>query len=73
MNAVKAWHALYLLADYPILAALARERTCATRLDGRACHHLYEQALDRIDWRDVTEHEQSLMRQLGIGRPGETP
>lgn len=31
----------YLLADYPILAKLARDRTQAKRLDERACRYIY--------------------------------
>jgi hypothetical protein len=65
---LNVWHALYRLADYPVLAEAAGERTHATRLDGRACHHLYQQALDHIDWKAVTEREQSLMKSLGIAR-----
>jgi hypothetical protein len=59
-------HALYRLADYPVLAALARERTKATKLDGRACRHLYEAALPRIDWSAVSASELAFMRSLGI-------
>lgn len=62
----KAWHTLYLLADYPVLATLARMRTDAQRLDGRACHFIYQQALDRIDWSALAEREQEFMRTLGI-------
>lgn len=59
-------HALYRLADYPVLASLARERTEATKLDGRACRYIYEAALPRIDWRSVSESERAFMRSLGI-------
>jgi hypothetical protein len=37
-------HALYTLADYPVLAALAAKRTQASKLDGRACRAIYEDA-----------------------------
>ncbi len=58
--------ALYRLADYPVLAALARPRTAATRLDGRACLHLYKDALGVIDWLVVSSTEKDLMRRLGL-------
>ena len=59
-------HALYRLADYQVLASLARERTTATKLDGRACRYIYESALARIDWQAVSASELALMRSLGI-------
>lgn len=59
-------HALYRLADYPVLASLAQGRTEATKLDGRACHCLYEDALPRIDWQAVSENERAFMRSLGV-------
>lgn len=59
-------HALYLLADYPVLARLASTVTLATRLDGRACLHLYQSALDSIDFIDVSHRELDFMRRLGI-------
>lgn len=59
-------HALYHLADYPVLASLARTRTAATRLDGRACLHLYKDALCAIDWMVVSSTEKDLMRRLGL-------
>jgi inhibitor of KinA sporulation pathway (predicted exonuclease) len=59
---------LYLLADFPVLAALASERTRATRLDGRTCQHLYKQAMARIDWQAVSASELALMKSLGIER-----
>jgi len=58
--------ALYRLADYPVLAALASTRTAATRLDGRACLHLYKEALGAIDWPTVSDAERNLMRRLGL-------
>jgi len=59
-------HALHLVAVYPVLAALARERTEATRLDGRTCRFIYEAALHRIDWQAVRARERDFMRSLGI-------
>lgn len=61
-----AMHALYRLADFPVLASLAHGRTEATRLDGRACRYIYESALARIDWQVVSASELALMRSLGI-------
>lgn len=59
-------HALYRLADYPVLAALARERTTAIKLDGRACRLIYSEALPRIDWAQVPDQEIAFMRALGV-------
>lgn len=66
MNNPAVMHALYLLADYPVLAALARDRTTATRLDGRACRLIYSEALPRIDWQAVSASELAFLRSLGI-------
>lgn len=60
------WHALHPLTDYPVLAALAREGTEATKLDGRACRYIYEAAQARIDWQAVSLGERDFMRSLGI-------
>ena len=59
-------HALYMLADYPVLAGLAAERTKANRLDGRTCRAIYEAALPCIDWQAVSVHEREFMRRLGV-------
>lgn len=58
-------HASYPLADYPLLSRLA-SATHATRLDGRACLHLYRSALPSIDLNDVSQRELDFMRRLGI-------
>jgi hypothetical protein len=57
---------LHELSDYPVLAALARSRTSAHRLDGRACKHIYESDLPSIDWQTVSQKEKSFMRALGV-------
>lgn len=57
--------ALYPLADYPVLAALAAERTQASRLDGRACRAIYDAALPGV-WQNVSDHEREFMRQIGV-------
>jgi inhibitor of KinA sporulation pathway (predicted exonuclease) len=62
------WNSLYRLADFPVLAALASERTGAARLDGRACHSIYTEAMARIDWQAVSASEYALMKSLGIER-----
>lgn len=59
-------NSLHRLADYPVLAALAREGTEAIKLDGRACRYIYEAALHRIDWQAVSASEKAFMRSLGI-------
>lgn len=58
-------HALYTLHDYPVLAALAAERTQASRLDGRACRAIYDAALPGV-WQNVSDHEREFMRQIGV-------
>lgn len=65
-EALAILHAIYTLADYPVLAALAADRTQATRLDGRACLHLYMAGLGNIDWLTVSPPEKQLMRRLGL-------
>ena len=62
------WHGLYRLADFPVLAALARARTEATELDGRACHAIYTEVMERIDWQALSASELALMTSLGIER-----
>lgn len=57
---------LYRLSDFPVLAAIARERTKATKLDGRACKMLYSDALQLIDLSTVPESELAFMRRLGV-------
>lgn len=59
-------HALYTLADYPVLAGLAAKRTQAKRLDGRTCRAIYDAALHDIDWQAVSDQERAFMRQLGV-------
>lgn len=59
-------HAVYKLAEYPVLAALAAERTQAVRLDGRACRALYEDARQRIDWQAMSCEEREFARRLGV-------
>jgi len=59
-------HAVYALADYPVLAALAAERTQATRLDGRACRAIYEDVRSRIDWQAMPPNEREFAQRLGV-------
>ena len=66
MNDPSTMHTLYRLADYPVLASLARDRTAATKLDGRACRYIYEAALPRIDWQAMSASERAFMHSLGI-------
>jgi len=61
------WHALHRLADYPVLAELARSSgTKAIKLDGRACLYLYQDGLGDIDWLTVSVAEKDFMRALGL-------
>ena len=59
-------HAVYTLADYPVLASIAAKRTQARKLDGRACLHLYKSALGEIDWMTITPQEKEFMQRLGF-------
>jgi len=58
--------ALHTLADYAVLAAMASERTTATRLDGRACRWIYESVQPRISWQAMAESELDFLRALGV-------
>lgn len=62
-------HSLYRLADYPVLAELAARHTQATRLDGRACQHLYAQVLDTMEASRFSAQELAFMRMLGVEPP----
>lgn len=64
------WHALHRLTDYPVLAALAREGTEATKLDGRTCHYLYTEAAATMDVSLIPAQELAFMRTLGFEPPG---
>jgi YgiT-type zinc finger domain-containing protein len=67
MNDPALMHALYRLADYPVLAELARSSgTEAIKLDGRACLYLYQDGLGDIDWLTVSVAEKDFMRALGL-------
>ena len=67
MSDPNVWHALHRLTDYPVLAELARSSgTEATKLDGRACLHLYQEGLGDIDWLTVSVAEKDFMRRLGL-------
>ena len=70
MTDATALQALHHLADYPVLADLAARHTQATRLDGRACHHLYAQALGASNMSSLPAQELALMRALGLEPPG---
>ncbi len=66
MTDTAVMHTLYSLAEFPVLAALASARTTATKLDGRACLHLYKSALGDIDWLTLSSSEREFMRLLGL-------
>ena len=59
-------NSLYIVDDYTHLASVARQITKATRLDGRACRHIYMTALHTFNWNDVSPREQELMTALGV-------
>lgn len=61
--------ALHRLVDYPLLASLAKARTTASRLDGRACLHLYTEGL-KGGWPEgVSAVERAFMESLGVPCP----
>lgn len=62
-----AENSLHTLADYPVLATLAKGRTAATKLDGRACRFLYIEAISLIDEALLSDKEKALMQSLGVG------
>ncbi len=62
----RVWHGMYVLADFPVLAALAHERTEAVKLDGRACFSIYMDAFERIDRQALSAHELAFMESLEV-------
>ena len=70
---VETMSALDRLADFPVLASLARERTQASKLDGRACRHLYLQAATTLQALHIPAHELALMQALGVVLPVNQP
>ena len=71
MNDPAAMHAVYPLADYPVLAELARSSgTDAIKLDGRARHHLDTVAAATMDVSCIPAQELAFMRSLGFEPPG---
>ncbi len=61
-----ALHSLHVLDEYPLLLSIATPITKATKLDGRACLHLYMTALHKVRWNEVLQREQQLMTALGL-------
>lgn len=61
-----ALRASHRIADFPVLASLAKGRTKAIRLDGRACLHLYAEAGATLDVSLLPEHELTFVRSLGL-------
>ena len=59
-------HALYRLADYPVLALLARGRTDTTKLDGRACFYIYTEAAVALVLSHLSPRELDFMPMLGV-------
>lgn len=57
---------LFKLADYPVLAELARKQTDATQLDGRTCRSIYKKALKGTNHGMLTENERQLLGALGV-------
>ena len=67
--AAGAMNALFTLDDFPVLASLARERTQASKLDGRACRHLYLESASKLEAPYIPSRELALMRILGVRPP----
>jgi hypothetical protein len=65
-GASNADQSLYRLSDYPVLEKLARLRTTATHLDGRACRFIYQAALDELDIAQLSGSERQLFESLII-------
>lgn len=59
-------HAFFKLADYPVLAELARKRAGAIQLDGRTCRSIYKKALTGVNLGTLTETERQLIDALGV-------
>lgn len=60
-------HSLHVLDEYPLLLSIATPITRATKLDGRACRHLYMTALhNKVHWNELLPREQQLMTALGL-------
>lgn len=57
---------LITLADYPVLAELAKGRTKTVKLDGRACRHIYSEALSQLNTEMLTASERRLIGALGL-------
>ena len=58
---------LHTLSDYPLLASIATQVKKATKLDGRACRHLYmTAALHNVLWNKASPQEQEFMIVLGV-------
>lgn len=66
VRAQNADQSLYQLADYPVLEKLARVRTTASQLDGRACRFIYETALHEIDITSFSHSERHLFDAFGM-------
>lgn len=61
-------NSLHTLDDYPLLASIACQITKATKLDGRACRHIYMTAAPHnVTWNEVSPREQQFMIVLGAG------
>lgn len=61
-------NSLHTLDDYPLLASIACRITKATKLDGRACRHIYITASPHnVTWTEVSPREQQFMIVLGAG------
>lgn len=67
-RAQNADQSLHQLADYPVLEKLAKVRTTATRLDGRACRSIYQAALHEIDITCFTAPERQFFDALGLDK-----
>ncbi len=66
-HTANALDSLHILSDYPLLASIATQVTKATKLDGRACRHLYmTAALHNVLWDEASPREQELMTVLGV-------
>lgn len=61
-------NSLHTLDDYPLLASIASQIAKATKLNGRACRHIYMTAAPQnVTWNEVSPRELQFMIVLGAG------
>lgn len=54
------------IAEYPVIMQIAAIKTKATRLDARACGHLYRFHLTAAQYTKAGDNERDLIQSLGV-------